>query len=292
MKSILFLSLLLTLSRAVKVADDGKSEIIKSSSTKAPYEEVDHSVINVTLPAQSSTSQESSTSTSSSASVFSDSGIILNANKDSESEKSNVKPRKGVSFEPSSTTEISSNKTNTNATSDVNASTTVDKTDKSYKVSEKVNDVENKNPPQLLNENSTILTSVINFHPIGDLPVKGEVTEVTATPPKEKPKKPLHTVSAVDDPNIEKYASKPHPDQSHVPSISTHNVEEPVPAMSQELISDDQPNFDGYFGYIVISAVVLVFIAVPIVFGRKIKDHWNTRHYRRVDFLVDGMYND
>lgn len=289
MKSVLFLSLILTLSSAVKIIDDGKSEAVKSSSTKAPYEEVEHSVINVTLPAQSSSSQEgsSSTSTVSTVSVFSDSGVLLNVNKDSESEKSNVKPRKGVSFEPSSTTEISSNKTNANTTNDVNAS--VDKTDKIYKVSEKVNDIENKNPPQLLNENSTILASVLNFHPINDLPVRGEVTEVTAAPTKEKPKKPLHTVSAVDDPSIEKYASKPHP---HIPSISTHVVEEPVPAMSQELISDDQPSFDGYFGYIVISAVVLVFIAVPIVFGRKIKDHWNTRHYRRVDFLVDGMYND
>lgn len=291
MKSVLFLSLILTLSSAIKVNDDGKSEAVKSSSTKAPYEEVEHSVINVTLPAQSSSSQEgsSSTSTASTVSVFSDSGVLLNVNKDSESEKSNVKPRKGVSFEPSSTTEISSNKTNTNTTNDVNATPSVDKTNKLYKVSEKVNDIENKNPPQLLNENSTILASVLNFHPINGNAVRGEVTEVTAAPTKEKPKKPLHTVSAVDDPSIEKYASKPHP---HIPSISTHVVEEPVPAMSQELISDDQPSFDGYFGYIVISAVVLVFIAVPIVFGRKIKDHWNTRHYRRVDFLVDGMYND
>lgn len=288
MRSILLLLFLLTLSRAVKVGDDAKSVVNKASSTKAPFEEVETSVINVTsLPAQSSISPESSTAAS--ISVFSDSGVILNTTKDNESEKSNVKPRKGVYFDPSITTETSSNKTNNDV-----VTPTADKNDTSYKVSEKVNDIANKNPPQLLNENSTILASVPIFHPIGNFSAKGEATEVTAAPPKEKPKKPLHTVSAVDDPTIEKYASKPHssPDQSHVPSMNIHVVEEPVPAMSQELIPEDQPSFDGYFGYVIISAVVLVFIAIPIVFGRKIKDHWNTRHYRRVDFLVDGMYND
>lgn len=283
MKSILLFFFLLTLTRA-RVVTDEKSVVNKETSTKAPFEEVEHSVINVTLPAQSQNSQEIS-STESHVSGFSDSGVILNTTKDVE--KSNVKPRKGVSFEISSTTESSSNKTSNDVVND--------NTDKSYKVNEKVNDVANKNPPQLLNENSTILTSVVKFHPMGGLPVKGEVTEITAAPQqpvKEKPKKPLQTVSALDNPEIEKYASKPHPDQSHVPSISTHVVEEPVPAMSQELIPENQPNVNGYFGYVVLSAVVLVFIAIPIVFGRKIKDHWNTRHYRRVDFLVDGMYND
>lgn len=276
MKSFLFLSLLLTLSSAVKVIDDGHSDATKASSTKAPYEEVEHSVINVTLPAQFSSSIDSasaSPSTSTVSTIFSDSGSISSTSKDAE--KSNVKPRKGVSFETSSTTEIATDtKTNTNTT-----------TTKSYKVSEKVNDIENKNPPQLLNENSTILSSVLNFHPIGGQPVTGEVKEVTAS--QEKPKKPLQTVSAFDDPTIEQAASK-----ERVPSISTHLVEEPVPAMSQERISEDSPSFNGYFGYMVVAAVVLLFIAVPIVFGRKIKDHWNTRHYRRVDFLVDGMYND
>ncbi|XP_063708152.1 uncharacterized protein LOC134836840 [Culicoides brevitarsis] len=275
MKFILFLPLLLALSSAVKVIDDGKVDKTKISSTKAPFEEVEHSVINVTLPAEDLVAADSSSHLPSStvSTIFSDSGVLASATK--EAEKSNVKPRKGVTFETSSTP------------SDVSSSSTTAKTNTSYSVSEKVIDVENKNPPQLLNENSTILSSVLNFHPIGGKPVIGEVKEVTPAA-KEKPKKPLQTVSAVDDPTIEEHAKS----AEKVPSISTHLVEEPVPAMSQERIPEDQPSFNGYFGYMTIAAVVLLFIAVPIVFGRKIKDHWNTRHYRRVDFLVDGMYND
>jgi len=42
--------------------------------------------------------------------------------------------------------------------------------------------------------------------------------------------------------------------------------------------------------------VVLIFL-VPMVLGvgiiilRRVRDYWSTRHYRRMDFLVDGMYN-
>ncbi|KAH8287348.1 hypothetical protein KR054_006066 [Drosophila jambulina] len=44
--------------------------------------------------------------------------------------------------------------------------------------------------------------------------------------------------------------------------------------------------------------IVTVLLTVPLAIGvvtimyRRFRDMWTTRHYRRMDFLVDGMYND
>ncbi|XP_020805231.1 uncharacterized protein LOC110181718 [Drosophila serrata] len=44
--------------------------------------------------------------------------------------------------------------------------------------------------------------------------------------------------------------------------------------------------------------IVTVLLTVPLAIGvvtimyRRFRDMWSTRHYRRMDFLVDGMYND
>lgn len=115
-------------------------------------------------------------------------------------------------------------------------------------------------------------------------------------------KKPSLTFSPEDNPDILNAASNPKklPESSPStgivsPSVQDHmqTVEEPNLGYSKEPESDDEDvNFGGFLSYIVISVMVLLFIAVPIVFGRKFKDYWATRHYRRVDFLVDGMYNE
>ncbi|KMZ10573.1 uncharacterized protein Dsimw501_GD17426 [Drosophila simulans] len=52
----------------------------------------------------------------------------------------------------------------------------------------------------------------------------------------------------------------------------------------------------GENGYVV--PIVTVLLTVPLAIGvvtimyRRFRDMWSTRHYRRMDFLVDGMYND
>ncbi|KAI8033492.1 hypothetical protein M5D96_013766 [Drosophila gunungcola] len=52
----------------------------------------------------------------------------------------------------------------------------------------------------------------------------------------------------------------------------------------------------GDNGYVV--PIVTVLLTVPLAIGvmtiiyRRFRDMWSTRHYRRMDFLVDGMYND
>lgn len=64
---------------------------------------------------------------------------------------------------------------------------------------------------------------------------------------------------------------------------------------SRELRLDDDAERNAAGRY-VIPIVTLIF-AVPMVIGvgivltRRFRYYWSTRHYRRMDFLVDGMYN-
>lgn len=56
---------------------------------------------------------------------------------------------------------------------------------------------------------------------------------------------------------------------------------------------DAEPNT----GRMYIMPLVTLIFAIPMVLAlgimatRRFKAYWSTRHYRRMDFLVDGMYN-
>lgn len=69
---------------------------------------------------------------------------------------------------------------------------------------------------------------------------------------------------------------------------------EPVTPQVQELTGNLSDRGDT--GYVV--PIVTVLLTVPLAIGvvtimyRRFRDMWSTRHYRRMDFLVDGMYND
>lgn len=241
----------------------------KKGDTKTPdYLQVEKEVINVPLPSSTTTTTPSSISSDPSSDVI-NSGL----SKDS---KSNVKPRKGVTFDQQNNNNVS--------------------TSTSYSVAE---DVDEPHPvaPIIINTNTTINVTSL---PIAKPSPKGEVIPLNDNNDKnlhKEPKKPEITFSPEDNPEILKASSAIHKVtqvDKEVPSHSVHSVEEPTSAFSQEFIKnvEDAPGFASYLTYVIISAIVLIFIAIPIVFGRKMKDYWATRHYRRVDFLVDGMYND
>ncbi|KAH8237754.1 hypothetical protein KR038_011141 [Drosophila bunnanda] len=69
---------------------------------------------------------------------------------------------------------------------------------------------------------------------------------------------------------------------------------EPVMPQVQELTGTLSDRGDT--SYVV--PIVTVLLTVPLAIGvftimyRRFRDMWSTRHYRRMDFLVDGMYND
>ncbi|XP_055710933.1 mucin-2 [Phlebotomus papatasi] len=115
-------------------------------------------------------------------------------------------------------------------------------------------------------------------------------TTTTTTP---RPKKPTLTVSVVDDPNLLEAASKSAPKHPQSPESGRLDVEEPVAQLSQENILELPVNHRDY----IVPIVVLIF-AIPMILGlatvviRRFKDYWLTRHYRRMDYLLDGMYNE
>lgn len=95
-------------------------------------------------------------------------------------------------------------------------------------------------------------------------------------------------------------AAKPGYNAGSSSSVSDANgrlhVDEPLVELSQEYIPPalmGPPR--GHREYVV--PVVTLIFAIPLLMGlfllsyRRAKEFWLTRHYRRMDFLVDGMYN-
>lgn len=98
------------------------------------------------------------------------------------------------------------------------------------------------------------------------------------------------------------YSVEDNPKLLEVPIQRLFNVAKDNPDVAVDL-PISQPSRELQFDYqttdrqqYVIPIIVLIF-AVPMVLGmvtvftRRFKHYWSTRHYRRMDFLVDGMYN-
>uniref|UniRef100_A0A182U757 Uncharacterized protein n=1 Tax=Anopheles melas TaxID=34690 RepID=A0A182U757_9DIPT len=123
-------------------------------------------------------------------------------------------------------------------------------------------------------------------------------TTTTTTTTTKPPKKPKITYSIEDEPNLLQ-AAKPGygaaPYDPQVDSSGRLRVDEPLAQFSKEYLppGGDLPN--GRREYIV--PIVTLIFAIPLLLGlfllsyRRAKEFWLTRHYRRMDFLIDGMYN-
>lgn len=121
-----------------------------------------------------------------------------------------------------------------------------------------------------------------------------KTTTTTTTTTTKPPKKPKITFSVDDEPRLVQAAKPGY--SSGTASVSDPNgrlhVEEPLAELSKELLPDSNPGHREY----VLPVVTLIF-AIPLLAGlfllsyRRAKEFWLTRHYRRMDFLVDGMYN-
>ncbi|XP_059618748.1 uncharacterized protein LOC132263149 [Phlebotomus argentipes] len=129
--------------------------------------------------------------------------------------------------------------------------------------------------PKVLNSTTTTTSTTV------------KTTASTTTTPR--PKKPSLTVSVQDDPSLLEVPAK----SQHPQSGGRLDVEEPVAQLSQENILELPVNHRDY----IVPIVVLIF-AIPMILGlatvvvRRFRDYWLTRHYRRMDYLVDGMYNE
>ncbi|XP_015600574.1 uncharacterized protein LOC107270246 [Cephus cinctus] len=118
--------------------------------------------------------------------------------------------------------------------------------------------------------NSTRIFSTTNFKEVNKTIEAGVVTpqiNATQAPKRHKPK-PTATVGGSDE-------------------------DKPIPASPTKTSPLGMPRKIDY-----IVPVVITIMAVPLlglaafVLYRRGRDCWDKRHYRRMDFLIDGMYND
>lgn len=117
---------------------------------------------------------------------------------------------------------------------------------------------------------------------------------VSPKPSSSINKKPLVTYSVEDDPSLLNVPRVPHiiPSQTSLDDKVEAANSAYLPPSSDFVLDRMQSKRELY----IFPLVVLIFL-VPMVLGigiivlRRVRDYWSTRHYRRMDFLVDGMYN-
>lgn len=135
-----------------------------------------------------------------------------------------------------------------------------------------------------------------------ETPIKKISTEktilLTTVKPQIKPiaKKPSVTYSADDDPEIidqeKKYFKLITKKNSETGKDSKDNlvVEEPIAELSKEPIVKE--NHRQYFIYLILIFALPTFLGLVVIAAKRFRENWSTRQYRRVDFLVDGMYDN
>lgn len=116
----------------------------------------------------------------------------------------------------------------------------------------------------------------------------------TTTTTTAAPKKPTLTVSVEDDPRLRLKIDKTNIDlwNSNVKS-NGHEIspDGPITLQSSEEI---EGNYDGR-QYIVPMVGVIFAIPFVVIVGnsltRRLRDYWSKRKYRRMDYLIEDMYN-
>lgn len=121
----------------------------------------------------------------------------------------------------------------------------------------------------------------------------------TTTTTAVKPKKPLVTYGVEDFPDLDEHRGEQIVGMKSM-GTSASIAEAPYAQPSQEFANSNPFPSDNH-SYIsprryTVPIVSLIFFA-PLAIGifvtiyRRFRDCWSTRHYRRMDFLVDGMYD-
>ncbi|XP_064536762.1 uncharacterized protein LOC135427281 isoform X2 [Drosophila montana] len=109
-------------------------------------------------------------------------------------------------------------------------------------------------------------------------------TTTTTSTTTMRPKKP--TVTSSMDKQLE--GEKLDPAATGAGNVAPHVL--PVQELSSSLTNRGENEY--IVPIVTIMLAVPLAIAVFIIMYRRFRDLWTTRHYRRMDFLVDGMYND
>ncbi|XP_075155409.1 uncharacterized protein LOC142228784 [Haematobia irritans] len=116
-------------------------------------------------------------------------------------------------------------------------------------------------------------------------------TTTTTTTTTPKPKKPKVTYGVEDFPDLD----KENPAWRNLTQQTSSN-KLPLPEVPYAQPSQEEFNSHGGRDYIlpIVSMIFIIPLAIGVLITtyRRFRDCWSTRHYRRMDFLVDGMYND
>lgn len=76
-------------------------------------------------------------------------------------------------------------------------------------------------------------------------------------------------------------------------TVGGSNVDEPIPASPTKIPPLGMPRKIDYIVPVMITIFALPLLGVATyVLYRRGRDCWDKRHYRRMDFLIDGMYNE
>jgi len=90
--------------------------------------------------------------------------------------------------------------------------------------------------------------------------------------------------------HIEKHIPKPKPT---VTTVDGPEINESIPLSRTKNPPLGMPRKIDYIVPVIITIVALPILGTVIfVLYRRGRDCWDKRHYRRMDFLIDGMYND
>ncbi|KAL6264450.1 hypothetical protein P5V15_004559 [Pogonomyrmex californicus] len=90
--------------------------------------------------------------------------------------------------------------------------------------------------------------------------------------------------------HTEKHIPKPKPT---VTAVDGPEINEPIPSSRTKNPSLGMPRKIDYIVPVIITIVALPILGAAIfILYRHGRDCWDKRHYRRMDFLIDGMYND
>lgn len=134
--------------------------------------------------------------------------------------------------------------------------------------------------------------------------------KTTELPPPEIPKKPVLTIPSEElaakntssntsviqqqqQPNSQPPLPVAPKEVANISSSTTHfSVEEPNMQYSKEEKTPPHKRHNYFLPIVIIILTIPILIAVCIVGLRRFKEFWYTRHYRRMDFLIDEMYND
>ena len=76
-------------------------------------------------------------------------------------------------------------------------------------------------------------------------------------------------------------------------TIGGSNVDEPIPASPTKTPPLGMPRKIDYIIPVMITIFALPLLGIgTYILYRRGRDCWDKRHYRRMDFLIDGMYNE